>query len=234
MATENGKVSNGREYRYHVFRREYLSQKGESKKGLEEKIEELYDDWDTYEEDVLNVDYKGPQKGAALFAEVCPDRKISVLDCGAGSGLSGQGLYDEGFKNLHALDISQNILDIAKKRGIYKTLVCSEAGNASKLPYEDDKFDALYSVGCVGPFSMRMVAMKEWVRIVKPGGVIMIIGRHKYWQPNDGKQETEFREEFKTVVEELEKAKKVEMIAKKVIPDYIESTEGIGFAYKVL
>lgn len=194
----------------------------------------MYDKWDTYEKDLETVSYNGPKKGAALFAELCPDKNSSILDCGAGSGLSGEGLVAEGYKNIHALDISQKLLDIAKARGIYKSIVCSDAGNANKVSYKDDEFDALYSVGCVSPFGMHPVAIKEWVRIVKPGGIILFLGRHRYWQPNDGKHETEFREEFKKVVEDLETSKKAELLLRKVIPDYVESTEGLAFAFKVL
>lgn len=43
-------------------------------------------------QDLETASYNGPKKGAALFAELCPDKNSSILDCGAGSGLSGEGV----------------------------------------------------------------------------------------------------------------------------------------------
>ena len=50
----------------------------------------------------------------------------SVLDLGAGTGLCGQVLEEEGFENVDALDISREMLDEARKKNLYKNYFCGK------------------------------------------------------------------------------------------------------------
>ena len=47
-----------------------------------------------------------------------------ILDVGAGTGLLGKKLLEDGFIQLHALDVSMGSLDEARKKNVYKDFFC--------------------------------------------------------------------------------------------------------------
>jgi ubiquinone/menaquinone biosynthesis C-methylase UbiE/uncharacterized protein YbaR (Trm112 family) len=104
-----------------------------------------------------------------------------VLEVNAGTGrdsvliakrLSKKGLF-------HAQDISREMLDFCKDK-LKNTEVSAEIhqGNASKLPYADKLFDAVYSFGGVGmnTYSKNKEAIAEMLRVTKTGGRIVFGG----------------------------------------------------------
>ena len=81
----------------------------------------------------------------------------------------GVELENSGFTNFDGIDISQEMIDIAKQRGYSKLFIGSL--NES-LPFESNEYDAAF---CVGVFTHGHVGsdrLDELVRIVKPGGII--------------------------------------------------------------
>jgi len=92
-----------------------------------------------------------------------------IIDVGCGTGLVGVELGKAGFSNFDGIDISQEMIDIAKQRGYSKLFIGSL--NVS-LPCENNEYDAAL---CVGVFTHGHVGsdrLDELVRIVKPGGII--------------------------------------------------------------
>ena len=57
------------------------------------------------------------------FPEKAKD-DLKIIEVGAGTGLIGIELQTLGYSNLHALDISPEMLKEAKKRNIYKRFFC--------------------------------------------------------------------------------------------------------------
>ena len=51
--------------------------------------------------------------------------EIKIIDAGAGTGLMAVELIKLGYTNLHALDISQEMLNEAKKKNLYKKIICA-------------------------------------------------------------------------------------------------------------
>ena len=48
-------------------------------------------------------------------------------------------------------------------------------GNALKLPVDDNSLDALYSSHLLEDFADWEPALREWVRVIKPGGKLIIV-----------------------------------------------------------
>ena len=46
----------------------------------------------------------------------------------------------EGFTNVDALDVSQEMLNVARRKGIYKDLLCAYVEQGRSLPIEDSKY----------------------------------------------------------------------------------------------
>ncbi|XP_071823769.1 methyltransferase-like protein 27 [Apostichopus japonicus] len=191
------------------------------------KVATLYDDWTSYDEDVQKVAYKGPSESGVMVSQYCKDKSISILDCGSGTGLVGEVLYPHGFKNVTALDISQKSLDIAKAKGVYSRLICTQAGK-HQMPFEENEFDALVCVGCFIPGHMNQEVFPDWLRVVKPGGYIFLIMRTSYLQ------EGEFKGQFDQAIQTHVDAKRWVKVEARVIPEYFDMFEGVGFVFKVL
>ena len=104
-----------------------------------------------------------------IFQEYIKDKSLRIIDVGCGTGLVGVELEKGGFSNFDGIDISQEMIDIAKQRDYAQLFIGSL--NVS-LPCENNEYDAAL---CVGVFTHGHVGsnrLDELVRIVKPGGII--------------------------------------------------------------
>lgn len=108
----------------------------------------------------------------AAIKQVFPDKEkddIRIIDAGAGTGLGGVELKQLGYTNLHALDISQEMLDEAKKKNLYKKLICAPL-NDQRIPgIETGEFDALICGGTLLKGHARSSSFVEMVRMIRIG-----------------------------------------------------------------
>ena len=88
---------------------------------------------------------------------------------GAGTGLIGIELQKLGYSNLHALDISPEMLKEAKKRNIYKRFFCVGLSDQQISEIQTGEFDALICAGTLLTGHIRAAAFEEMVRMVKYG-----------------------------------------------------------------
>ena len=102
------------------------------------------------------------------------------LDAGCGIGLQCLLLAEEVGLTGHVtgLDVSAEMLDYGQK--IVKEADLSERisfqeGDVANLPFDDNTFDWVWSVDCVGygPWE-TLPLLKELVRVVKPDGIVAI------------------------------------------------------------
>ena len=156
----------------------------ENKKGLkfyenldlthshnDEDLQVVYKEWATaYDHDNDNLLGTVSQPlSVQIFQEYIKDKSLRIIDVGCGTGVVGVELEKGGFSNFDGIDISQEMIDIAKQRGYAQLFIGSL--NVS-LPCENNEYDAAL---CVGVFTHGHVGsnrLDELVRIVKPGGII--------------------------------------------------------------
>lgn len=95
-----------------------------------------------------------------------------VLEVGCGKGRILKRLH-ERFPDceLEGIDISPNMLSFAPD--FVKTTV----GEIEFLPYEDDTFDLVYTVECIEHSVHMRAAVRELIRVCKPGGTVIIIDK---------------------------------------------------------
>ena len=63
-----------------------------------------------------------------------------------------------------------------------------------KLPFKDGEWDFVISSHCIEHFFDPIAALKEWYRVIKPGGYIYIIAPHSYRVPNETRPITKTQE----------------------------------------
>ncbi|MCP4981568.1 MAG: class I SAM-dependent methyltransferase [Gammaproteobacteria bacterium] len=92
-----------------------------------------------------------------------------IFDADAGTGLVGQALSEVGFQELIAVDYSAQMLEVANSKGVYKEIHQCDLGQATD--FESDSFDAVVTCGTTS--QMPSYSLREFVRVVRPGGHII-------------------------------------------------------------
>jgi ubiquinone/menaquinone biosynthesis C-methylase UbiE len=106
--------------------------------------------------------------------------KNSVLEVGAGSGLLTYFSYDLlNAKKYVAQDLSSSMVEKAKLR-VQKPGLHFDVGDATKLQYADNSFDALIGTDIIHHLLEPVDALKEWLRVTAPGGRICILESNPY------------------------------------------------------
>ncbi len=104
-----------------------------------------------------------------------------LLDLGCGFGRNSNWLASKGVI-VDAININEEELNKAKERaaeqGVKVNYVKADAGN---LPFQDASFDVLLDAGCTHMCDKETQekAIKEAVRLLKPGGYIQFFGFSK-------------------------------------------------------
>jgi ubiquinone/menaquinone biosynthesis C-methylase UbiE len=97
----------------------------------------------------------------------------SVLETSVGTGLNFKYL-PRGVK-LSGLDLSQEMLaNCQNNMRRWQMDADLYLGNAESLPFADSSFDVVFTCGGFNFFSDRAKAVREMIRITKPGGHLMI------------------------------------------------------------
>ena len=87
--------------------------------GGPEETRDAYKDWaKSYDEDTVEgMGYVAPAVAAdKVKSLVKPDAVI--LDAGCGTGLAGVELAERGFKTIDGMDLSPEMLDVAREKGV--------------------------------------------------------------------------------------------------------------------
>jgi SAM-dependent methyltransferase len=136
------------------------------------ELEERYDRWaKDYDNDLdEGFGWVGPKMAVQYFSKYVP-KDARILDAGAGTGLVGELLAQEGYKNLVAMDISEGMLEEARNKGVYREF--NQMVMGERLDYETDSFDAVVSVGVMTVGHAPASSLDELIRVTKPGGYIV-------------------------------------------------------------
>ena len=129
----------------------------------------LYRDWaETYDETMLQgLQYQSPATVARLLADHLPARQARVLDIGCGTGLLGQALATHGFTRIDGLDVSPEMMEVARRRGVYGDLIAADLNQP--LPVADALYEGM---SCCGTFTHGHVGagcLDELFRVLRPG-----------------------------------------------------------------
>ena len=66
--------------------------------------------------------------------------------------------------------IKPDAITVDKNPDFSPTVVC----DAAKLPFPDNNFDYVYSSHCLEDFEDTKAVLKEWLRVLKPGGNMVL------------------------------------------------------------
>ena len=133
---------------------------------------ERYDEWaDRYDQDIEEIfgNYS-PRHAVETFVEYV-NKDARILDAGAGTGLVGEVLAEYGYQNVEALELSQGMIEQARKKNIYAKIYQAALGEKLDLP--DTSYDAVIAKGVFAPGHAPAGGFDELIRITKPSGYVL-------------------------------------------------------------
>ena len=151
------------------------------------ELSERYDEWaKDYDKDLSEVFGWIAPKTASDYLAKYVSQDSNVLDAGAGTGLVGLALGEQGFQNLTAMDLSKGMLEEARNKNVYKSFDQMTLGE--HLDYETNSFDAVITVGVMTLGHAGPESFDELVRITKPQGYIVFTIRTDVYLENGFKE----------------------------------------------
>lgn len=145
-----------------------------------------YNEWaQSYNEDVGKHDYIAPDRASKHVATQLGSQdlaSVKILDAGCGTGLVGQYLAKLGATQIHGIDLSPAMLQIAQGTGAYQTLNVGDMSQQLDIPAQS--YNVIVCVGTLTAGHVGPEAFDEFVRIVKPGGLIVATVRESVWEKN--------------------------------------------------
>lgn len=156
-----------------------------------EESRRLYDEWAaTYDSDMQEHDFTAPRlvadgvaRGLKLNHLHCEPSQVlkglRIVDAGCGTGTVGNELAKMGAEDIFGLDISEGMLEVARKSGAYKDLEIADL--TKQLEFGDGEFDSLVCCGTFTHGHLGPEPLAEFVRVVKSGGVVVATVLDSHW-----------------------------------------------------
>lgn len=137
-----------------------------------------YDIWaHQYDSDVGSAeDYLAPLELVKIAARVL-NKDAVILDAGAGTGLVGEALKARGFTNLIAMDYSEEMLEVARSKGIYREIYQADLNHPTELA--ESSVDCVVTCGTTS--QVPAASLHEYARLTCPGGRIIFAVVRESW-----------------------------------------------------
>ncbi|XOV68423.1 MAG: bifunctional demethylmenaquinone methyltransferase/2-methoxy-6-polyprenyl-1,4-benzoquinol methylase UbiE [Fluviicola sp.] len=123
----------------------------------------------------LGIDKIWRKKAIRLLQEIQPK---SVLDIATGTGDFAIAALKLKPEEVIGVDISQGMLDVGiekmKRKGV-DDIISMQLGDSEKLPFDDNRFDALTVGFGVRNYENLEKGLTDMLRVLKPGGRAIIL-----------------------------------------------------------
>ena len=137
-----------------------------------EETKLLYDAWaDSYETELMRNGYALPARAARALAAWTTDLDAPVLDYGCGTGLSGVALLQAGFNIIDGADLSAEMLQVAREKGLYRKLWQVDPEIPSGVRPGD--YAAITAIGVIGAGAAPIDLFDTLMDTLEPGGLFL-------------------------------------------------------------
>ena len=147
----------------------------------DEESQRLYRDWaTTYDDTMLHgLHYQSPRLVADRLAALIAARDSAVLDIGCGTGLVGRELAARGFSVIDGIDISPEMMAVARQKGGYRDFVCADLN--ARLPLADASYSGAICCGTFTSGHVRANCLEEVLRVLAPGAPFAFTVKLEVW-----------------------------------------------------
>ena len=132
----------------------------------------FYAQWaQSYDQEVGENGYITPLRIAEALARHVKDLSIPILDYGCGTGISGQAFQEAGFLTIDGVDISDEMLEVAAQKKIYRRLevFAPETGPDVKL----GAYNIIAAVGVIGAGAAPLAVLDQIMALLAPKGLLV-------------------------------------------------------------
>lgn len=137
-----------------------------------EEVVDFYDGWaDAYDAELEENGYVTPERCATALAKCVPDKSRPIMDLGCGSGLSGLSLKAAGFDTIDGFDLSAEMLERAREKGVYRNLY--RADLSRPLPMAEQAYTHAAAIGCLNPDYMPVTLLDAILKKLPSGGCLV-------------------------------------------------------------
>lgn len=113
-----------------------------------------------------------------LSSYIGPDLKQKIVDVATGTGMIANMLGSYGYEDVTGTDISEGMMHVAIAHAREQKLrIRYLYANALSLPFEDESVDVVISSRLLWTLPEPENALKEWMRVLKPGGKMIAINQ---------------------------------------------------------
>ena len=139
--------------------------------GTPEATEAHYQNWAaTYEKEVGEHGYATPGRVAAALWSFAPKPQTPILDYGCGTGLSGLALRAIGFEVIDGMDPTENMLQEAASKGVYRTLTGFDI--AKPAPLKRGEYTMITAIGVIGKGAAPPETLDLLMHALPKGGLL--------------------------------------------------------------
>lgn len=140
------------------------------------KMEMFYDNWSGKYDDILQHSLLDINKYAAeMLAKhiVCKETGV-VLDVACGTGFTGLAVNRVGIQFIDGVDMSDGMLQEAKKKGVFQHLSKGMITELSRLNCNDETYDGVICVGAISLGHLNLYyVLKEFARVSKRNAILV-------------------------------------------------------------
>ncbi|TLY33464.1 MAG: class I SAM-dependent methyltransferase [Ignavibacteria bacterium] len=155
----------------------------------QERVNALFDAGSAYwtdvytDHDVFGVIYRQRRDIAlGLVDELSLPKASRILEAGCGAGLTTVALAGRGY-TIDAIDSVPAMIDLTRQHASqsgFAGSVRAEVGDVHSLRFQDKSFDLIVAMGVTPWLHDLRSALEEIVRVVKPGGYVLLSADNKY------------------------------------------------------
>ena len=140
--------------------------------GDRKTLDRLYDQWaNDYDQQIWASGNPYIAIAAGMVGRHVANFDAKILDAGCGTGNMAEVLYQMGYNNLDGLDPSQGMLEIARRKEIYRHVF--PLFLSANIDLEDASYDAVVASGVLTHGHAPPQSLDGIVKITRPGGVII-------------------------------------------------------------
>ena len=162
--------------------------------GDVDALARYYARWaESYDEDVTSHGYALPDmmlETLSRTAEMVPEAGLSkgdteILDAGCGTGLVGVALAEAGYRLIDGIDLSPEMIDVARSRGVYRHL---ESGVDLTRPPPERLVGSADVVMVAGVFTVGHIppaALTTVTGLCRSGGFLIVSTRRAYYDSTE-------------------------------------------------
>ncbi|MGB7317291.1 MAG: methyltransferase domain-containing protein [Planktotalea sp.] len=138
-----------------------------------EATRDLYTSWAaSYEAEVSQNGYATPRRCAEALSAFTTDFAAPILDFGCGTGLSGLALSLAGFRTIDGMDLTQDMLDRAAQKQLYRSLSLSDP--TAPFPVRSGAYAAISAIGVIGSGAAPIDVFDMLLGVLDPSGKFVL------------------------------------------------------------